>query len=160
MRYSTIPFPSYRFIPGRFPHPLKEGGHMEFSGEPESKPLTETNYKVHEYYLFSIDLLNEEYFWEAHAYLEAIWNANGRQGDMAKLCQALIKIGAAGVKFKLQSIPASIGHLQRAIEILKQIELESLCGFEIKELILVISHMLSELSKPLPELTIKLGLKI
>ncbi len=160
MRYSTLAFPLYRFIPGRFPHPLKEGGHMEFSGEPQSPPLDEGNFKQHTNYLFSIDLLNEGYYWEAHAYLESIWNANERKGSIAKLCQALIKVGAAGIKFELGSLPPTIGHLQRAIEILTPLPETIICGIDREDLILVISHMLSELSKPFPKLIIELRLKI
>lgn len=94
---------------------------MFSSGEPESYPLTEDNYQTHEDYLYSIDLINNGYYWEAHAYLEAIWNELGRQGDYADLCKILIKIGAWGVKNNLGHDKAAIGHLKRGIELLDPI---------------------------------------
>jgi hypothetical protein len=61
--------------------------------------------------------LNLGYFWESHVYLEAIWNENNRKGKEADLLKALIKIAAAGVKFRMNMKEAAIGHLARAKEL-------------------------------------------
>lgn len=71
-----------------------------------------------EIFYYALDLLNFGHYWESHVYLECLWNAFSRKGDSANLCKALIKIAAAGVKFKTQQLPSAHGHLQRASEIL------------------------------------------
>ncbi|MAE59047.1 MAG: hypothetical protein CME69_09215 [Halobacteriovorax sp.] len=131
-RYSSLPLPPYAFIPGKNPHPLKEGGHMQISGEPESYQLTEENYTKHEHYLYSIDLINNHYFWEAHVYLEAIWNANNREGDIAELMKALIKYCAGEIKNLMNQEEPAQKHFERAKEILKTISKEKLVGINIQ----------------------------
>lgn len=131
-RYSSLPLPPYAFIPGKNPHPLKEGGHMQTSGEPESYQLTEENYTKHEHYLYSIDLINHHYFWEAHVYLEAIWNANNREGDIAELMKALIKYCAGEIKILMSQEEPAQKHFERAKEILKTISKEKLVGINIQ----------------------------
>ncbi|CBW26204.1 hypothetical protein BMS_1334 [Halobacteriovorax marinus SJ] len=111
-------FPSYAFIPGENIHPNKEGGHSFGEDEVISSPLSLENKD----YLFAIDLINHGYYWEAHVYLEAIWNAHQREGDSADFCKALIKMCAAGVKFKLSSEQAALGHIERAEELFLKVD--------------------------------------
>jgi len=115
-------FPSYAFTPGKNTHPNKEGGH--FYGEPEliSSNLTKENPD----YLFSIDLINNQYYWEAHVYLEAIWNAHNRKGPEADFCKGLIKMSAAALKYRLGSREAFFGHIDRAIELFNPLISENL----------------------------------
>ncbi|WP_372651408.1 DUF309 domain-containing protein [Halobacteriovorax sp.] len=115
-------FPSYAFTPGKNKHPNKEGGHSFGLDEITSDKLSLSNTD----YLFAIDLINYEYYWEAHVYLEAIWNAHNRKGPEADFCKGLIKMSAGALKYRLNSIPSFEGHLDRAIELF-----ESLVGTEI-----------------------------
>lgn len=154
-------FPSYAFTPGVNPHPLKEGGHMEFTGEPECPVLHSESFKEHEDYLYAIDLINYEYYWEAHAYLEAIWNASGRTTQEAVLCKSLIKIAAAGVKLRMKQPEPAKNHYIRCIELVEDLEKE-VCGIYVevvkKDLSVAISHMFSKSSESLPQIMIKLRL--
>lgn len=159
-KYSSKEFPLYAFIPGVNAHPLKPGGHMFEVGEPESPKIISKDFKDHELYLYSIDLFNHAYFWECHAYLEAIWNANKRNGDEANLCKAIIKIAAGMIKFKQVDLINTKNHLERSIEILESLSEEICCGINIRELSIAISHMLSELHKPLPQVSINIALKL
>jgi hypothetical protein len=112
MRLSNRIFPPYAFVPGRFPHPEKEGGYMK--GTPQCSPIQNGQESEHLDFLYALDLLNHGYFWESHVWFEAIWNAHGRVGVSADILKALIMIGAAGVKARLgQEAPAE-GHLKRA----------------------------------------------
>lgn len=115
-RLTAEPLPPYAFLPGHHPHPEKEGGHG-FGKDLETYAISTSNYVSHQHYLYSLDLLNLGYFWESHVYLEAIWNENKRKGNEADLLKALIKIGAAGVKFRMDMNEAGNGHLKRASEL-------------------------------------------
>lgn len=110
------PFPPYAFIPGKFPHPEKAGGHME-NEEVAVSPLTEDSFFENEGYLYGIDLFNHGYFWESHVWWEALWNEAGRKGDTADFLKALIKLAAGGVKEGLDQETVAKGHQERAIEI-------------------------------------------
>ncbi len=125
-------FPSYAFTPGLNTHPNKEGGH--FFGQPE---IVSTHLKKdNQDYLYSIDLMNHQYYWEAHVYLEAIWNAHNRTGVEADFCKALIKMSAGALKYRLGSNEAFLGHLDRAIELFTPLlEKDLSLGITPKELI-------------------------
>ena len=113
--------PPYHFEPGVNTHPLKPGGHMFEQQEPQTTPLTKKNYSTHQDYLYSLDLINNGYYWEAHAYLEAIWNEANRKGNVADLCKALIKVAAFGVKRRQEQMEPAIAHLKRAEELFKSL---------------------------------------
>ncbi len=122
----NIPFAPYAFLPGVHPHPMKEGGHRYLLGEP--KVILPTKGKLWEFcdeYRHAIDCLNHGYFWESHMWLEAIWNEMGRKGILADGIKGLIKIGAAGLKFRLKSNSAGEGHLIRAKELFLSLDSDS-----------------------------------
>jgi hypothetical protein len=129
-------FPSYAFIPGENIHPNKEGGH--FFGMPEltSSHLSTNNSD----YLYAIDLMNNAYYWEAHVYLEAIWNAHKRTGPEADFCKGLIKMSAAALKYKMGSHQSFVGHLERAIDLFTSIiDAPLITGISPKKLVEVCS---------------------
>lgn len=134
------PFPSYAFVPGKNPHPLKEGGHSFASGEPHTPPMDENRPYDSEDFLFALDLFNFGYYWETHMYLEALWNAHKRTGDLCHLFLAIIKLSAAGIKWQQASEKATTGHLERAIEHLQNIQKEKVAGFVVKDLIELIKN--------------------
>lgn len=129
-RYAPdIDFPPYLFIPGRAPHPEKEGylkeKHIEFSGTWE-----ESNSKAWvEGWLYAIDLFNHQYFWDSHVYLEALWNMLGRKGQQPDFLKALIKISAGGVKLQMGQVELVKTHFGRAKELLESIDLHKFDQF-------------------------------
>ena len=133
MRYSTKDFPPYRFIPGQAQHPEKEGGYLRGTTI-ESFEFDENNFRTNETYLYGIDLFNHEYYWEAHVYWEVLWNHVGRKTSHGYFLQALIKLGAAGVKSKLNQEEAANGHVQRALEHLESVAEEDLFGINKRSL--------------------------
>lgn len=120
LRYTDLPFPPYRFLPGKAPHPEKEGGYLK-GNKPEVEELNVENADRNLYFLYAIDLFNAKYYWESHVYWEAIWNKNNRIGEAADLLKGLIKIAAGMVKKELDSKEAYKGHIERAIELLRPI---------------------------------------
>ena len=115
-RLTDRELPPYAFLPGKFPHPEKEGGHG-FGLHLNTYAINDKNYKTHEDYLYALDLYNLGFYWESHVYLEAIWNENKRKGPEADLLKAIIKLGAAGIKYRMEMNEAGQGHLNRAHEL-------------------------------------------
>jgi hypothetical protein len=59
-------------------------------------------------------LFNQGYYWEAHEVWESLWHAHERQGSIATILRALIKLAAAGVKVR-ERRPAGVRtHAARA----------------------------------------------
>lgn len=131
-------FPSYIFIPGSNPHPMKPGGHMEGESDPVVLPLDPSRPSDSDILRYSLDLLNHGYFWESHVYFEALWNAHKREGSTADFLKGMIKIGAAGVKMNLGQKQSAIGHIERAMELFQEvrsIEGEMFLGFNLNDIL-------------------------
>ena len=98
-RYSSRPFPSYRFIPGLAPHPTRDPEGHSYNQEPDPlKSFDPDKWHSCEEYLFGIDLLNHGYWWEAHEALEAVWAAAGRRTNTGFFVQGLIQVAVAHLK--------------------------------------------------------------
>jgi hypothetical protein len=139
------PFPSYIFIPGQNPHPKKLGGHMEGEGDPIAEVIDPNHPEKNHWLRFALDLYNFEYYWESHVYFEALWNAHQRQGTVADFLKAMIKLGAAGVKFAIGQTVAGNGHFDRAIELFELVRAQEgdiFLGFNLKIIIDQTSEML------------------
>lgn len=89
-----------------------EGIEVEVSPLDPDKPFSNQDY------LFGVDLFNYGYYWESHVWWEALWNEAGRKGVLADFLKGLIKLAAGGVKIQLKQEDVSLGHLDRAIELL------------------------------------------
>lgn len=131
------PFPPYVFIPGENPHPKKTGGHMEGESDPVTLPIDPLHPEKSDFLRYSIDLYNAGYFWESHVYFEALWNAHGRSGSIADFLKGMIKLGAAGVKIKIQQPVSATDHYLRARELFSSVaekEGTEFLGFDLKKL--------------------------
>ncbi len=99
-RYTERPFPPYRFIPGRAPHPTRDPDGHSYDKPPESIDVfNDADWGSFEQYLYGIDLFNHGYWWEAHEALEAVWVAAGRQTRTGLFVQGLIQIAVAHLKW-------------------------------------------------------------
>ena len=100
-RYSPRPFPTYRYVPGVHPHPVREPtGH---SYQPVLRltrhaPWHPDDWKRLDDWLAGIDLFNFFYFWEAHETWEGLWATAERGGPAFLLLQGLIQVAAALLK--------------------------------------------------------------
>lgn len=114
-RYSARPFPPYRFLPGKNPHPRRDPGGHSF-GQPEPQPPTfqpDEWYKSEDY-LYGIDLYNNAYWWECHEVFEGLWHAVGHDTERGNFFQALIQLAAANLKRFLGNETAAQNLLRRA----------------------------------------------
>lgn len=98
-RYSSRPFPAYRFVPGHRPHPRRHPqGHSFGCPEPSPAPCRPEEWFQSEDYRFGIDLYNFAYWWECHEVFEGFWHAAGRKTEQGQFFQALIHLAAANLK--------------------------------------------------------------
>lgn len=98
-RYSERPFPDYRFVPGKTPHPTRDPHGHSYNKPPEQLvSFNPDDWNTCEIYLFGIDLFNYHYWWEAHEALEVIWVAAGKHTKTGLFTQGLIQIAAAHLK--------------------------------------------------------------
>jgi uncharacterized protein len=98
-RYSHLPLPAYRFLPGSAPHPRRDPrGHSYGLPEPRCAPLDPGAWASSELYLHAVDLYNHAYWWECHEALEALWRAAGRGTEQGIFLQGLIQIAASQLK--------------------------------------------------------------
>ena len=98
-RYSSAPFPPYRFVPGLNPHPRRHPqGHAY--GTPETPPprVPPERWRENAVYLFGVDLYNFAYWWECHEALEGLWHLTGHKGHEASFLQGVIQAAAANLK--------------------------------------------------------------
>jgi len=107
-RYSAHPFPPYRFVPGRTPHPRRNPlGHSYGQPEPKPTPFSADQWQASEDYLYGIDLYNFAYWWECHEVFEGLWHAVGHNSEQGNFFQALIQLTAANLKSFLGSHAAA-----------------------------------------------------
>jgi predicted metal-dependent hydrolase len=99
-RYTTLPFPSFSYIPKLHIHPekLSEKPHIPLLPE-----LTE-KFSVHSWknctnYLYAIDLFNYGYYWEAHEVLEKLWLSAGKKSPEGIFVQGIIQVSVAMLKW-------------------------------------------------------------
>lgn len=98
-RYSVRPLPSYRFVPGKNPHPRRDlHGHSYGKPEPKPSAFQPEDWHHSEEYLFGIDLYNFAYWWECHEVFEGLWHAVGHNSEHGNFFQALIQLAAANLK--------------------------------------------------------------
>lgn len=104
-------FPPYTFVPGRMPHPVRDpAGHL-FGKPPELlPPFDPAHWQEGRAYLYGVDLFNHGYYWEAHEVWEGLWRAAGRTAPLADFLKGLIKLAAAGVKFRQGQPRGVAGH--------------------------------------------------
>jgi hypothetical protein len=125
-RYCQVPFPPYRFLPGRHPHPTAHSdGH---SYHPPDDPPAAVKYKhpdqwrESEDYLYGCDLYNHGYWWEAHEAWEGLWQLTDKGGSQGQFLQGLIQVAACHLQLQQRHLrgvtrlrSSSVGHIERAL---------------------------------------------
>ena len=106
-------FPSYAYLPGRFPHPVRDpGGHSFGLEEPN---ITPGDLLGSQEYLWGTDLFNHGYYWEAHEAWEGLWQA--AEGDQRLFLKGMILLSASGVKVREGKRRSALRHASRAAEV-------------------------------------------
>ncbi|HUP00017.1 MAG TPA: DUF309 domain-containing protein [Gemmatimonadota bacterium] len=94
-RYTGIPFPPYRFVPGLNARPAGEIAAPRAFTFPERWSPEE--WRSLTAYLYGIDLYNFAYWWECHEVLEGLWHTAGRTTPPARFVQAIIHLAASNL---------------------------------------------------------------
>ncbi len=112
------PFPPYAYVPGQYPHPVRDPRGHSYGKEPEiPEPPDPQQWRACGDHLYGIDLFNNGFYWEAHEAWEGLWNACGRHGSSAAFFQGLIAIAAAGLKVRMGNVQGVTGHARRATDL-------------------------------------------
>jgi uncharacterized protein len=132
--------PPYSYVPGHdLPHPVNDSSGHSFSAQAQaeahgtSKPppvlahlppdpasrrqTIAATLAADPQWLYSLDLFNGGWYWEAHEAWEGFWNALGRTTSEARLVQGLIHLAAAAVKIREGKPNGVARHTQRAREL-------------------------------------------
>lgn len=131
-RYSTKPFPPYRFVAGLNPHPRRHPkGHAY--GTPEVPPpaFPVERWRENAVYLEGIDLFNFAYWWECHEALEGLWHLTGHQGSEAQFLQGIIQVAAANLKRHMGSLEGSRRLGRESIQRLASVGFREYMGLEL-----------------------------
>lgn len=128
--------PGYTFVPGTdTPHPIRDPrGHSYQRKSPPPRMLTPTNWAENRHYLLALDYFNHGFYWEAHEEWERLWRASGPDTPVGKFLKGLVKLSAAGVKVRENSIHGVRRHAASAGEVFAdvaaEVGTEYFCGLE------------------------------
>lgn len=112
-------FPSYAYLPGRQPHPVRDpAGHSYNS---EAMPLAAEASLDSDIFLWGLDLFNHGYYWEAHEAWEGLWQVADLGAPLRTLFKGLILLSAAGVKIREGKQAAAMRHAGRAAALLRRL---------------------------------------
>jgi hypothetical protein len=97
-RFSDLPFPPYRFVPGLNPHPILHPHGHSFSHPRELPPAWDPEeWRTLRPYLYGIDLYNYAYWWECHEVLEGLWRVAERTSLQASFIKGIIHVAVANL---------------------------------------------------------------
>ena len=93
------PFPPYRFVPGKAPHPFMHAGGYAYQQLPPPPPYRATDaWRDNAAFLRGCDFFNRGWWWEAHEVWEGSWHVcKPCDAPQADLLQSLIQYAAAAL---------------------------------------------------------------
>ena len=98
-RYTDRPLPAYRHLPFINAHPfLDKDGHSYGEKLSPVDSFSTENWQDCDEYLYSIDLFNYGYWWEAYERLKHISLGAGRESETGRFVQGVLQIAAALLK--------------------------------------------------------------
>lgn len=112
------PLPPYAYLPGRFPHPVRDrdGHSFGVETEPVAGPCLRS-----EAFAWGIDLFNRGFYWEAHEAWEPLWRAAHADDPRRLLLKGLILLAAAGVKMREGKRAGMTRHAGRASRLFRDV---------------------------------------
>jgi len=144
-RYTQRPFPPFRYIPGRSPHPrTAPTKNSRFFDQDTLPGFSPDDWNTCESYLYGIDLFNHGYWWEAHEVFETVWLAAGQRATLCgRFVQGLIQLAAAQLKRFIGELRGAQSLTRSGIEKLSQVKGIYL-GIEVTPLIAEVNRCLNE----------------
>jgi len=126
-RLLPVELPSYTFVPGTdTPHPIRHPeGHSHGRKNRTAKPMDPEKWADNRSYLLAIDYFNNGYYWEAHDEWERLWRVSGQDTTIGRFLKGLIKLSAAGVKVRENSIHGVRRHAASAGEVFADVAAEA-----------------------------------
>ena len=132
-------FPPYRFVPGRAPHPLMEGGYAHGRSVAPPPYRTADKWRSNRAYLRGLDFFNRGWWWEAHEAWESYWHVvEERDPAQHDLFKALIQLAACALNRERGSDAGAARLLFSAVKLLERLGHESggrLCGLDLERLV-------------------------
>ena len=128
--------PAYTYVPGTdTPHPYRDArGHSYQRKQPAPKMLTAANWAENRHYLLALDYFNHGYYWESHEDWERLLRTTGNDCTVGRFLKGLVKLSAAGVKVRENSIHGVRRHAASAGEVFAdvaaEVGTEFYCGLE------------------------------
>jgi uncharacterized protein len=132
----TAELPAYTYIPGSgTPHPIRDPrGHSYNRKSRNARPLVPEAWAENRHFLLAIDYFNLGYYWEAHEEWERLWRASGPETAVGRFLKGLVKLSAAGVKVRENSIHGVRRHAASAGEVFADVAAEAgserFCGLQ------------------------------
>jgi hypothetical protein len=132
--------PRYTHVPSSgTPHPYRDPRGHSFNRKPSTpKQLTEENWAECRSYLVGLDLFNLGFYWEAHDEWDRLWRQSGPDSIVGKFLKGLVKIAAAGIKVREESIHGVRRHAASAGEVFADVAAETdqerFCGLKFEDL--------------------------
>ncbi len=143
LRIPDWPLPTYRYVPGLNPHPIKDPeGSMVDQPDPPAWDAA-TDWTSDRAYLHGCDLFDHRYLWEAHETWEGTWLQVPQDNPYRTLLQALIQVAASMLKRHMGQSGASRRLYSRSRTRLKTLLDQagpSFMGLDLPELIARIDH--------------------
>lgn len=128
--------PAYTYVPGTdTPHPYRDArGHSYQRKPPTPKPLIPAAWAENRSYLLALDFFNHGFYWESHEEWERLWRVSGQDSPVGRFLKGLVKLSAAGVKVRENSIHGVRRHAASAGEVFAdvaaEVEEQFFCGLQ------------------------------
>lgn len=151
-RYSSRPFPAYRFLPGQSPHPRRNPrGHSFGCPEPAPAVVTVQNWQRSDWYRYGVDLFNYGYWWEAHEVFEALWDAAGHDTEAGQFFQALVHVAGANLKLEVENLASAVTLANNGLRRLARLPPHYM-GVDLRELSERLRRAITDVKAPRPAL--------
>ncbi|WP_318764552.1 DUF309 domain-containing protein [Agrobacterium fabrum] len=110
-------FPSYAYLPGKGPHPVRDPGGHSYGVQPV---LVSASLDSEEF-AWGQDLFNHGYYWEAHEAWEGLWQIANRGSPLRDFLKGLILLSATGVNIREGKRTPAKRHARRAGALLRDL---------------------------------------
>lgn len=136
----TADLPPYTYAPGSSaPHPFRDPeGHSYGQKNRTVKAISPNSWAESRCYLIALDCFNLGYYWEANDEFDRLHRASGPDTTVGRFLKGLVKLSAAGVKVRENSIHGVRRHAASAGEVFADVAAEegtdSYCGLDFTEL--------------------------
>jgi uncharacterized protein len=125
----TAELPRYTHVPGSgSPHPYRDPQGHSYNRKPAPpKPLLEDRWAENRSFLLSLDYFNLGFYWEAHDEWDRLWRVSNPESLVGRFLKGLVKLAAAGIKVREDSIHGVRRHAASAGEVFADVAAEADC---------------------------------